>query len=83
MRPNVVVTAASRRVALVRSLQAALGRLSPGGRVIATDIDAFSPAVHVPLRPKTKILENRKNAVFKHFNAKQFLMMNCSHYQRN
>ena len=47
VRPNVVVTAASRRVALVRALQAALGRLSPHGRVIATDIDPFSPAVHV------------------------------------
>lgn len=45
--PNVVVTAASRRVALVRTLQAALARLSPHGRVIATDIDPFSPAVHV------------------------------------
>ena len=47
MRPNVVVTAASRRVALVRALQDALGRLSPRGRVIATDIDPFSPAVHL------------------------------------
>lgn len=46
-RTNVVVTAASRRVALVRALQAALGRLSSHGRVIATDIDPFSPAVHV------------------------------------
>ena len=47
VRPNVVVTAASRRVALVRALQAALARLSPHGRVIATDIDPYSPAVHV------------------------------------
>ena len=47
MRPNVVVTAASRRVALVRALQAALARLSPRGQVIATDIDPFSPAVHL------------------------------------
>lgn len=46
-RPNIVVTAASRRVALVRALQAAVRRLSPGARVIATDIDPFSPAVHV------------------------------------
>lgn len=45
--PNVVVTAASRRVALVRALQGALARLSPHGRVIATDIDPFSPAVHL------------------------------------
>ncbi|MES9882909.1 MAG: hypothetical protein ABW185_18735, partial [Sedimenticola sp.] len=34
------------------------------------------------LRPKTKILENRKNAVFKHFTAKQFDMMNCSNNLR-
>ena len=47
MRPNVLVTAASRRVALVRALQVALARLAPPGRVIATDIDPFSPAVHV------------------------------------
>ena len=40
--PNVVVTAASRRVALVRTLQAALARLSPHGRVIATDIDPIA-----------------------------------------
>jgi carbamoyl-phosphate synthase large subunit len=46
-RPNVIVTAASRRVALVQGLQRALARLSPGGRVVATDIDAFSPAVHL------------------------------------
>ncbi len=45
--PNVVVTAASRRVALVHALQQALTRVSPRGRVIATDIDPFSPAVHV------------------------------------
>lgn len=47
MGPNVLVTAASRRVALVGALQAALARLSPSGRVIATDIDPFSPAVHL------------------------------------
>ncbi|AMY10393.1 carbamoyl phosphate synthase-like protein [Luteitalea pratensis] len=47
IRPNVVVTAASRRVALVRALQGALARLTPHGRVVATDIDAFSPAVHI------------------------------------
>jgi carbamoyl-phosphate synthase large subunit len=47
VRPNVIVTAASRRVALVRALQGALARLSPRGRVIATDVDPFSPAVHV------------------------------------
>ncbi|WP_239488363.1 ATP-grasp domain-containing protein [Luteitalea sp. TBR-22] len=47
IRPDVLVTAASRRVALVRALQQAQGRLTPRGRVIATDIDPFSPAVHV------------------------------------
>ena len=46
-RPDVLVTAASRRVALVQALQRALARLTPTGRVIATDIDPFSPAVHV------------------------------------
>lgn len=45
--PNVLVTAASRRVALVRALQGALARLTPHGRVVATDIDPFSPAVHL------------------------------------
>lgn len=47
MGPNVLVTAASRRVGLVRALQAALVRLTPTGRVVATDIDPFSPAVHI------------------------------------
>ncbi len=46
-RPDVLVTAASRRVGLVRALQSAVARLTPQGRVIATDIDPFSPAVHV------------------------------------
>jgi carbamoyl-phosphate synthase large subunit len=46
VRPDVLVTAASRRVALVRAFQAAQARLMPHGRVIATDIDPFSPAVH-------------------------------------
>jgi carbamoyl-phosphate synthase large subunit len=43
----VLVTAASRRVALVRSFQAALERLGVAGRVIASDVNALSPAVHV------------------------------------
>ena len=47
IRPNVVVTAASRRVALVQALQQALVRRTPSGRVVATDIDPFSPAVHL------------------------------------
>lgn len=43
---NVLITAASRRVALVTRFHAALrGRL--GGKVIVTDIDPSSPAVHV------------------------------------
>jgi carbamoyl-phosphate synthase large subunit len=47
IRANVVVTAASRRVALVQALQRALAQRSPQGRVVATDIDPFSPAVHL------------------------------------
>ncbi len=45
--PHVVVTAASRRVALVQALQRALSARPGHGRVIATDIDPFSPAVHL------------------------------------
>jgi carbamoyl-phosphate synthase large subunit len=44
---NVLVTAASRRVALVTSLQAALRRRVGGGQVVAADICGWSPAVHV------------------------------------
>jgi carbamoyl-phosphate synthase large subunit len=44
---NILVTAASRRVPLVRAFQRALRDLSPGGRVIASDVSALSPAVHV------------------------------------
>jgi len=44
---HVLVTAASRRVALVSSRQRAVRRLAPGSRVIATDISPWSPAVHV------------------------------------
>ncbi len=47
MTHNVLVTAASRRVALVTSLQRAVRRLAPGSRVVATDISPWSPAVHV------------------------------------
>lgn len=46
MRSNVLVTAASRRVALVQAFQRAL-RARNGGRVIVTDINPLSPAVHV------------------------------------
>lgn len=47
VRPDILITAASRRVALVRAFQTASARLGLFGRVIATDIDPFSPAVHV------------------------------------
>lgn len=47
MRHNVLVTAASRRVALISALQHALACRSPGSRVVATDISPWSPAVHV------------------------------------
>jgi carbamoyl-phosphate synthase large subunit len=43
---NVLITAASRRVALVEAFKRALAR-SGGGRVIVTDINPLSPAVHV------------------------------------
>lgn len=47
MTHNVLVTAASRRVALVTALQRAVRRLAAGSQVIATDISPWSPAVHV------------------------------------
>ncbi len=47
MKQNVLVTAASRRVALVTALRDALRRHAPGGLVIAADISPWSPAVHV------------------------------------
>ena len=43
---NVLITAASRRVALVQGFQRALAART-GGRVIVTDINPLSPAVHV------------------------------------
>jgi len=43
---NVLVTAASRRVALVQAFQRSLATRT-GGRVIVTDINPLSPAVHV------------------------------------
>jgi carbamoyl-phosphate synthase large subunit len=46
-RLNVLITAASRRVALVRSFQRALLRPDTSGDVIVTDINPLSPAVHV------------------------------------
>lgn len=46
MPSNVLITAASRRVALVQGFQRALAART-GGRVIVTDINPLSPAVHV------------------------------------
>jgi carbamoyl-phosphate synthase large subunit len=47
MPMNVLITAASRRVPLVHAFQSALDTLGLPGRVIATDVNAYSPAVHV------------------------------------
>lgn len=44
---NVLVTAASRRVPLVRAFKRALARLHVRGDVIVTDVNPLSPAVHV------------------------------------
>lgn len=43
---NVLVTAGSRRVPLVRAFQRALKRLAPGGAVVVSDVNALSPAVY-------------------------------------
>jgi carbamoyl-phosphate synthase large subunit len=43
---NVLITAASRRVALVEAFQSAV-RAAGRGRVVVTDVDPSSPAVHV------------------------------------
>jgi carbamoyl-phosphate synthase large subunit len=45
MSLNVLVTAASRRVPLVRAFQRALAPI--GGKVIVTDVEPLSPAVHI------------------------------------
>ncbi len=48
MKPlNVLITAASRRVPLVRAFQSALRAERAHGRVVATDVNPMSPAVHV------------------------------------
>jgi carbamoyl-phosphate synthase large subunit len=47
MPMNVLVTAASRRVPLVQAFQSAIDTLGLPGRVIATDVNAYSPAVHM------------------------------------
>jgi carbamoyl-phosphate synthase large subunit len=46
-RLNVLITAASRRVALVRGFQRALLRPNSTGEVIVTDVNPLSPAVHI------------------------------------
>ena len=47
---NVLITAASRRVPLVRAFQDALSVPGRRGRVIVTDVNPLSPAVHVAER---------------------------------
>jgi len=47
MPMNVLITAASRRVPLVQAFQSAIDTLGLPGRVIATDVNAYSPAVHM------------------------------------
>jgi len=44
---NILITAASRRVPLVLAFRNALGALAMPGRVIVTDVNPLSPAVHV------------------------------------
>lgn len=44
---NILITAASRRVPLVLAFRNALGSLGIPGRVIVTDVNPLSPAVHV------------------------------------
>jgi carbamoyl-phosphate synthase large subunit len=44
---NVLITAASRRVPLVLAFRNALGSLGVPGRVVVTDVNPLSPAVHV------------------------------------
>lgn len=44
---NILITAASRRVPLVLAFRNALGALGIPGRVVVTDVNPLSPAVHV------------------------------------
>lgn len=44
---NVLITAASRRVPLVQAFRQALSSLGVPGRVVVTDVNPLSPAVHV------------------------------------
>jgi carbamoyl-phosphate synthase large subunit len=47
---NVLITAASRRVPLLRAFQQALTLSGRSGRVVVTDVNPLSPAVHVAER---------------------------------
>jgi len=47
MRLNVLITAASRRVGLVRGFQQALHRPGISGEVMVCDVNPASPAVHL------------------------------------
>ena len=47
MPMNVLITAASRRVPLIEAFRSAIDTLGLPGLVIATDVNAYSPAVHV------------------------------------
>jgi carbamoyl-phosphate synthase large subunit len=47
---NVLITAASRRVPLIRAFQDALKSSGTSGRVIVTDVNPLSPAVHTAER---------------------------------
>ncbi len=44
---NVLITAASRRVPLIRAFQKSLRELGARGAVVVTDVNALSPGVHV------------------------------------
>lgn len=46
MWPDVLITAASRRVPLVRAFRRALTEMRPSGRVVVTDVNPLSPAVY-------------------------------------
>lgn len=47
---NILITAASRRVPLVRAFQRALQAAGVRGRIVVTDVNPLSPAVHVAER---------------------------------
>src|SRR5262249_55209068 len=44
---NVLLTAGSRRVPLLRAFQRAVRSLAPGASVVVTDVNALSPSVYV------------------------------------